>query len=134
MIVTPAQRAPVVNALRAALDAAGQQDVLIMADESSSAELFISEAPTWLAEAAGNGSIGMASHHQYSFADDATLAELGEVGRNLSGKETWFTEICCYAAADSSESGNPAAPLTYSQGYESVSVAHSSTLHMLILS
>ena len=118
MIVTPAQRAPVVDALRSALDSAGLQDVLIMADESSTTANFIPEAPLWLPEAAGNDSIGMVSHHQYSFADDATVAAMGALGRNLSGKETWFTEICCFGALDSSQSTNPAATLTYAQGYE----------------
>ena len=51
MIVTPEQRAPVVNAIRAALNAAGLQDVGIMADESSSTGYFIPEAPVWLPEA-----------------------------------------------------------------------------------
>jgi len=43
----------------------------------------------------------------------------GNLARNLSGgKETWFTEICCYGAASAADRENPAAALTYSQGYE----------------
>lgn len=116
MEVTTDQRAQVVNALRSALDSAGLQNVLIMADESSETSNFIPEAPSWLPEAAGG--IGMVSHHQYSFADDATVAQMGSLGRSLSGKETWFTEICCYGASDSSQSTNPAATLAYAQGFE----------------
>ena len=119
MIVTPSQRAAVVSALRSALDAAGLSNVAIMADESSTTTNFDSDAPTWLPTAAANGSISMVSHHQYGFADDATAAAMGSLARNLSdGKETWFTEICCFGAADASEASNPAAQLTYEQGFE----------------
>ena len=116
MIVKTSQRAAVVNALRSALDAAGLNSVGIMADESSNTGNFINEAPTWLGAAAG--SIAAVAHHQYGFANDATDKQLGEVGRNLSGKETWFTEICCFGAADSSQASNPAAPLTYKESFE----------------
>ena len=116
MIVKPSQRAAVVNALRSALDAAGLNSVGIMADESSNTGNFINEAPTWLGAAAG--SIAAVAHHQYGFANDATDKQLGEVGRNLSGKETWFTEICCFGAADGSQASNPAAPLTYKESFE----------------
>lgn len=119
MIVTPAQRAAVVNALRTALDAAGLTSVGIMADESSSTGNFIPEAPTWLPDAAD--SLAAVCHHQYGFDADATVAQEGNLARNLSGgKETWFTEICCYGAANAADRENPAAALTYSQGYESV--------------
>ena len=60
---------------------------------------------------------GDATSHLNS-ADDATVATMGELGRNLSGKETWFTEISCFAAADEAQKSNPAAALTYAQGYE----------------
>jgi len=44
---------------------------------------------------------------------------MGTQARNLSGgKATWFTEICCYAVASSSNAGNPSAPLTYSQAFD----------------
>ena len=61
----------------------------------------------------------MISHHQYGFADDATLVQMGEVARNESGgRETWFTEICCFGTRDSADDGNPGAPLTYMQKFE----------------
>ena len=116
MIVTPQQRASVVNSLRAALDNAGLSSVGIMADESSSTGNFIPEAPTWLPDAAS--SIAAVSHHQYSFADDQQVAQLGAMARNLSGKPSWFTEICCFKAANSLRVDDPSAPLTYSQGFE----------------
>ncbi|KAL5492700.1 hypothetical protein ACEPAI_4147 [Sanghuangporus weigelae] len=116
MIVTPQQRASVVNAVRSALDSAGLSSVEIMADESSAASQFISEAPTWLSD--GASSISAVSHHQYSFADDGTVAEMGAMARSLSGRPSWFTEICCFRAADSAQANNPAAPLAYSQGFD----------------
>ncbi|THH07966.1 hypothetical protein EW145_g3034 [Phellinidium pouzarii] len=116
MIVTPEQRASVVNTLRSTLDAANLTSVGIMADESSSTGNFIPEAPTWIPEAAS--SLAAVCHHQYGFGSDSTVAQMGEIGRNLSGKNTWFTEICCYATADSASDGDPAAPLTYSGIYE----------------
>ena len=116
MIVTPEQRASVVSTLRSAFDSAGLNSVGIMADESSTTSNFDPEAPTWLPDAAS--SLAVISHHQYGFADDNTVAEMGELARNLSGKETWFTEICCFMPANSADSQNPAAPLTYSQGFE----------------
>jgi O-glycosyl hydrolase len=119
MIVTPQQRALVVNTLRSTLDNAGLQDVGIMADESSSTGNFLPEAPVWIPTA--KAGLSVISHHQYSFADDSDVAQLGATGRNLSGgKDTWFTEICCYAALDSSQAQNPAAQLTYSGGFEFV--------------
>lgn len=116
MIVTPTQRAQVVSAVRSALNAAGLSSIGIMADESSSSGNFLSEASTWMPSAAG--SLAAVSHHQYGFPDDATAAQMGDTGRSLTGKETWFSEICCFAAADSSQANNPAAPLTYSQRFE----------------
>ncbi|KAL5513444.1 hypothetical protein ACEPAH_3843 [Sanghuangporus vaninii] len=116
MIVTPQQRASVVNAVRSALDSAGLSSVEIMADESSTTSQFISEAPIWLS--AGASSISAVSHHQYSFADDGSAAEMGAMARSLSGKPSWFTEICCFKAANSAQASNPAAPLTYSQGFD----------------
>lgn len=117
MIVTPQQRAPVVNAVRSALNAAGLQSVGIMADESSSTGNFIPEAAEWIPDVQPGG-LAAVSHHQYGFNDDATVAQEGALGRNLSGVNTWFTEICCYKTADASQEGNPAAPLTYSGIYE----------------
>ena len=117
MIVTPQQRAPVVNALRSALDAAGLQSVGIMADESSSTGNFIPEAPEWIPQVQPGG-LAAVSHHQYGFGSNAAVAQMGAVGRNLSGVHTWFTEICCFKAADASQQGNPAAPLTYSGIFE----------------
>ncbi|KAF8589619.1 glycoside hydrolase family 30 protein [Ramaria rubella] len=117
MIVTPQQRALVVNTLRSTLDKAGLQDVGVMADESSSTGNFLPEAPIWIPNA--KASLAAISHHQYSFADDSSVAQMGATGRNLSGgKETWFTEICCFAASDASQGENPAAPLTYSEGFD----------------
>ncbi|KAH8111707.1 glycoside hydrolase [Phellopilus nigrolimitatus] len=117
MIVTPEQRAAVVNTLRTALDDAGLTSVDIMADESSSTGNFISEAPTWMPYAAS--SLAMASHHQYGFGDDAAVAQMGEVARNLTGKDTWFTEICCFGTANPNASVVDAgAALTYEQIYE----------------
>lgn len=116
MIVTPQQRASVVTALRSALDNAGLTSVAIMSDESSATSNFISEANTWIPEA--KSSLGVVSHHQYGFADDSTVEQMGQLGRNLSGKETWFTEICCFAAANRADSSDPAAQLTYSQGFD----------------
>jgi hypothetical protein len=119
MIVTPPQRAPVVSALRSALDAAGLTEVSIMADESSTTTTFDADAPSWLATAAANDSISVVSHHQYGFADDSTVAQMGDLGRNLSGgKQTWFTEICCFGAADPAQANDPGAPLTFQAGFE----------------
>ncbi|KAI0353232.1 glycoside hydrolase [Trametes cingulata] len=117
MQVTPQQRANVVNTLRAALDAAGLQSVGIMADESSSTGNFLPEASQWLPQVK-KGALAAVSHHQYGFNNDASVAQLGAVGRNLSGVATWFTEICCFKAASSSQQGNPAAQLTYGSTYE----------------
>lgn len=117
MEVTPYQRSLVVNTLRQTLDNVSLQVVGIMSDESSSTGNFIPEAPIWLP--ASKSSLAAISHHQYGFADDQQVALLGETGRNLSdGRETWFTEICCFAAADPSSASDPAAPLTYSGGFE----------------
>jgi hypothetical protein len=117
MVVAASQRAAVVTALRSALNANSLQSVSILADETSQLGTFISEAPTWLSAAAS--SVGSVCHHNYGFASDSQAAQMGAQARNLSGgKATWFTEICCYKAASSSNSGNPSAPLTYSQGYE----------------
>ncbi len=126
MIVTPEQRAPVVNAIRSALDSANLKSVGIIADESSSTGNFIPEAPTWIPSA--NQSLAAVCHHQYGFDNDATVQEEGDLARELSGKQTWFTEICCYAAANSSLAGDPAAALTYSQGYELVTLSFSYNL------
>ncbi|EKM52635.1 glycoside hydrolase family 30 protein [Phanerochaete carnosa HHB-10118-sp] len=117
MEVTPQQRASVINTLRSALDAAGLQSVGIMADESSSTGNFIPEAPEWIPQVQ-KGALAAVSHHQYGFGSDAEVAQMGSIGRNLSGVYTWFTEICCFKAADSSQQNNPAAPLTYSGIYE----------------
>ena len=61
MIVTPEQRAAVVNAVRSALDAEGLQSVGIMADESSSTGNFIPESPTWIPDA--KASLAAVCHH-----------------------------------------------------------------------
>ena len=117
MIVRPEQRANVVNSLRSALDRAGLQSVGIMADESSQTGNFIPAAPTWIPSAAS--SLAAIAHHQYGFGNDNAVTQMGQLGRSLSGGvETWFTEICCWAAADSSRARDPAAPLTYRQGFE----------------
>ena len=117
MIVAPNQRAPVVNALRAALDAQSLQSVQIISDESSSTGNFIPEAAEWIPEAAE--SLGAVCHHNYGFSDDADVSEMGALGRNLSGgKDTWFTEICCFKSADATLASDPAAPVTWSQGFE----------------
>ncbi|KAI0827357.1 glycoside hydrolase [Trametes gibbosa] len=117
MQVTPQQRASVVNSLRSALDAAGLQSVGIMADESSSTGNFLPEASQWLPQV-NKGALAAVSHHQYGFNNDASVAQLGSVGRSLSGVETWFTEICCFTAASSSQKSNPAAALTYGSAFE----------------
>ncbi|GJE99371.1 glycoside hydrolase family 30 protein [Phanerochaete sordida] len=117
MEVTPQQRASVVNTLRTALNAAGLQSVGIMADESSSTGNFVPEAPEWLPQVT-KGALAAVSHHQYGFGNDAAVAQMGAVGRNLSGVNTWFTEICCFKAASASQQNNPAAPLTYAGIYE----------------
>ncbi|KAI0634282.1 glycoside hydrolase [Trametes polyzona] len=117
MQVTPQQRANVVNTLRAALDAAGLQSVGIMADESSSTGNFLPEASQWIPQVR-KGALAAVSHHQYGFNNDQAVAQLGSVGRNLSGVETWFTEICCFTAASASQKSNPAAPLTYGAAFE----------------
>lgn len=117
MQVTPQQRASVVNALRSALDAQGLQSVGIMADESSSTGNFLPEASQWLPQV-NKGALAAVSHHQYGFNNDATVAQLGSVGRSLSGVETWFTEICCFTASSSSQKSNPAAALTYGSAFE----------------
>ncbi|KAI0649922.1 glycoside hydrolase [Trametes meyenii] len=117
MQVTPQQRANVVNTLRSALDAQGLQSVGIMADESSSTGNFLPEASQWLPQVR-KGALAAVSHHQYGFNNDASVAQLGAVGRNLSGVDTWFSEICCFKAANSAQQGNPAAPLTYGSTYE----------------
>lgn len=43
---------------------------------------------------AGSNIAGVA-HHQYGFADTSTQQKAGTQSRSLSGKPTWFTEICC---------------------------------------
>ena len=116
MIVTPSQRAAVVNAVRAALNSENLTSVGIMADESSSTGNFIPEAPTWIPSAAA--SLAAVCHHQYGFGSNAAVAQMGQLGRNLSGHDTWFTEICCYGTANPDSVGDPAAPLTYMQNYE----------------
>ncbi|KAI0630269.1 glycoside hydrolase [Trametes polyzona] len=111
MQVTPAQRTSVVSALRSALDSAGLASVGIMADESDNVADFVADAPHWLPQVRA-GALAAVSHHQYKFDADAAVAQLGALGRSLSGGvPTWFTEICCFTAADSGQRGNPAAPL-----------------------
>ena len=117
MEVTPQQRAAVVNTLRTALDAQGLQSVGIIADESSSAGNFLPEAAQWIPQVQAGG-LAAVCHHQYGFDSDATVAEMGAVGRNLSGVETWFTEICCFRTESTAQMGNPAATLTYGSTYE----------------
>ena len=120
MIVTPFQRANVISAVRSALDSAGLQNVMIMADESNRYEEFMAEAPFCLGSAAGN--IGVVAHHDYGFASDTLSAAMGAEARLISGnKHTWFTEICCYVPSDSSQANDPTTSLTYAQGYEYVS-------------
>jgi len=117
MAVTPSQRAAVVQALRSALNSAGLQAVSIISDESNNLSSFISESPTWLPSAAS--SIGSICHHNYGFASNAQAAQMGAQARNLSGgKSTWFTEICCYAAANSADAGDPTTQLTYTEGFD----------------
>jgi O-glycosyl hydrolase len=121
--VTPQQRASVLSAVRSALDSTGLSNVAIQADESSWTTNFDSDAPTWLPSAASSNSVSVISHHQYGFADDSTAAQMGNLGRQLSGgKDMWFTEICCFGAADSSRAGDPSAPLTYKGGFEYVCI------------
>jgi hypothetical protein len=117
MIVTPFQRANLVNTLRSALDAKNLQSVSILADESNRLAFFVPEAPIWLPSAAS--SIGAVAHHNYGFDADILEAGLGVEARGLSGgKDTWFTEICCYIPQDSSDASNPTTQLVYGQGYE----------------
>ncbi|GJJ15260.1 hypothetical protein Clacol_009536 [Clathrus columnatus] len=118
MEVTPYQRSLVINTLRQTFDNSTLlHDVGIMSDESSSTGNFIPEAPIWLPDS--KNSLDAISHHQYGFADDQQVALLGQTARNLSGDtESWFTEICCFAASDPSSADDPAAPLVYSGGFE----------------
>jgi len=93
------------------------QSVTILADESNRLAFFVPEAPLWLPSAAG--SVGAVAHHNYGFDADVLEAGLGIEAGNLSGgKDTWFTEICCYIAQDSGDSGNPTTQLVYGQGYD----------------
>ncbi|KZP00744.1 glycoside hydrolase family 30 protein [Calocera viscosa TUFC12733] len=114
MAILPVARAPVVSALRSALDTAGLSSVLVQADETSTQIQFAVTSQFWLPGAAS--SLGAVSHHDYLFADDTALQLMGEQGRQLSGKQMWFTEICCFVGAG--ESTDPAAALVYGQGYD----------------
>ncbi|KZT52971.1 glycoside hydrolase family 30 protein [Calocera cornea HHB12733] len=114
MAVPPSMRAQVVQALRSALNTAGLSAVLVQADETSTQIQFALNADTWLPNA--TSSLAVVSHHDYLFADDVALQMMGQQGRELSGKQMWFTEICCFVGADGST--DPAAALAYGQGYD----------------
>ncbi|EJU00965.1 glycoside hydrolase family 5 protein [Dacryopinax primogenitus] len=115
MVVVPSVRPTVVQSIRAALDAAGLQSVLVQADETSTQVQFAVEADLWIPGAAG--SIAVISHHDYLFAADTALQAMGDQGRYLSGgKQMWFTEICCFVGAENST--DPASALAYGQGYD----------------
>ncbi|KAH9843739.1 glycoside hydrolase [Rhodofomes roseus] len=117
MQVVPGQRAEVVTTLAASLKAAGLS-TLVIADESSDTTNYNNDEPVWLNATVGE-SLGGNCHHLYNFASAATQQEVFEYGRNLSGGvPTWFSEICCYNAANSNESDDPLATLTYSSQYD----------------
>ncbi|EPT00649.1 hypothetical protein FOMPIDRAFT_6919, partial [Fomitopsis schrenkii] len=117
MQVIPQHRAEVVAQLAASLKAAGLSTQVI-ADESSETNNYQPDEPVWLNVTVGE-SLGGNSHHLYNFASAAVQQTVFEQGRNLSGGvPTWFTEICCYNAQDSSEANNPLAALTYSGQYD----------------
>ncbi|TDL26637.1 glycoside hydrolase [Rickenella mellea] len=118
MMVTPSQRPAVINALRSALDNAKLHTVQIISDETSSAQQLLSEMPTWLPAAAP--SLGAFCHHQYSFPSDSLVEQIPAMVNELApGKETWFSEICCFKAINSSlQHTDPAAPQTFGAGYQ----------------
>ncbi|TDL26630.1 glycoside hydrolase [Rickenella mellea] len=118
MAVPPSQRAAIVVALRSALNKTNLQSVQITADETSRLEQFLSEAQTWLPSAAS--SVGAVCHHQYSFPNDALAAQMPATAKQYApGKETWFTEICCFQAIDPTlQSTDPTAPQQFGGGFQ----------------
>ncbi|KZT22543.1 glycoside hydrolase family 30 protein [Neolentinus lepideus HHB14362 ss-1] len=122
MQVTPEQRAQVVNTLAAALGNASLPTKVI-ADESSSSGTFIPDAPIWLSDVSP-GALSAVAHHQYGFANDTRVAQIGSVARDLSGGlSPWFTEICCYSETDPSEAGDPLATIAWGQTYDPTMVS-----------
>ncbi|KZO92666.1 glycoside hydrolase family 30 protein [Calocera viscosa TUFC12733] len=117
MAVMPALRASMPSVLRKTLDANRLEHVGILADETSTVPEFLPEIPLWLPQAKNH--IAAVAHHDYLFADDRSSAMMGVEGRGLSGgKEMWFTEICCFKAADDDRAGDPLATLAYGQTYD----------------
>ncbi|KAI0079335.1 glycoside hydrolase [Panus rudis PR-1116 ss-1] len=123
MIVQPSQRAQVVTAVATALRNAGLSTKVI-ADESSTVSQFNSEASQWLTSSIG-ASLGGVAHHQYGFASTNDQSSLGSTVQSRTGGNVapWFTEICCFKEADSSQASNPLATLTYGQQFDPTMVS-----------
>jgi len=88
MVVPVDERAPLVNALAADLDA-GSAHVGVIADESSLVSQLLHEAPAWLAQA--RKSVAVVAHHGYDYPGAATLAQVTKLP-----VKHWTTEICCF--------------------------------------
>jgi O-glycosyl hydrolase len=94
MRVPVAQRAPLVNALAAALskDAPWAK---VIADETTADAILASEAPQWLGPGNTAKNLTAIAHHTYDFPNDALRKGLPPISEKY-GVPTWMTEICCY--------------------------------------
>ena len=93
MEVPSGERAGVIDAVGAALSAAGLS-AKVIADESSETTQLLSEAPAWLANASAPSYLAAIAHHTYDNPSDSELEQVGGLG-DVNGKPVWATEICC---------------------------------------
>ena len=101
MQVPVEQRAPLVNALAAALEKDAPY-AKVIADETTADLILASEAPEWLPEAADN--IAAIAHHTYDFPTNAIRKVVPPIATQY-GKPTWMTEACCYKGSGEGAAG-----------------------------
>jgi len=88
MIVPVDERAALVNALAADLDADSTHTGVIV-DESSLVRQLLAETPQWLPQA--SSSVAVIAHHGYDYPGAATLDQVAKLP-----VKHWTTEICCF--------------------------------------
>ncbi|HVJ95878.1 MAG TPA: glycoside hydrolase [Acidimicrobiia bacterium] len=101
MQVPVEQRAPLVNALAAALEKDAPY-AKVIADETTADLILASEAPEWLPEAADN--IAAIAHHTYDLPTNAIRKVVPPLAKEY-GKPTWMTEVCCYKGSGEGAAG-----------------------------
>ncbi|KAH9812960.1 glycoside hydrolase family 30 protein [Teratosphaeria destructans] len=97
MSVTPSLRAPLAQAIRAALDNSTAKKVDLIFDETSRVVEYAGpEYPIWLPDAAS--SLSNIAVHNYDYPNDTALATYYQLVQNLTGSDSppvMFTETCC---------------------------------------